>query len=152
MESGQDAFDRTLTHALNRWGMDLSAEQLHWLRNHFAAIINANRTMNLTRITEPVEAAVKHYADSLALLLWIDERRIEVESVLDIGTGAGFPAVPWRFPTGPAPTAPRSFPESVAGPAAAAWRMGPVPPPWGGTEKKPVQFAPDPRPSTSRWT
>ena len=50
--------------------------------------------MNLTRITDPTEAAVKHYADSLALLLWVRDRRIEVDTVLDVGSGAGFPAVP----------------------------------------------------------
>jgi 16S rRNA (guanine527-N7)-methyltransferase len=50
--------------------------------------------MNLTRITDPVEAAVKHYADSLALLLWVRERAIAVQNILDVGTGAGFPAIP----------------------------------------------------------
>lgn len=61
---------------------------------HFAAIIDANRTMNLTRITDPVEAAIKHYADSLALLLWTDAVGVSEATLLDIGTGAGFPALP----------------------------------------------------------
>ena len=64
------------------------------LRNHFEAVLETNRIMNLTRITDPVEAAVKHYADSLALLLWTRGRSITVQTVLDVGTGAGFPAVP----------------------------------------------------------
>jgi 16S rRNA (guanine527-N7)-methyltransferase len=94
LESGQDAFDSALENTLVRWGINVSADRLDRLRTHFDTVIDANRTMNLTRITEPVEAAVKHYADSLALLPWVEERGLEVESVLDIGTGAGFPAMP----------------------------------------------------------
>ncbi len=89
-----DAFDETLTAALARWGLSIEPDRLHQLRAHYEAVVEANRTMNLTRITDPVEAAVKHYADSLALLLWVERRKIAVQTVLDVGTGAGFPAVP----------------------------------------------------------
>ena len=57
-------------------------------------MVDANRTMNLTRITDPVEAAIKHYADSLALLPWAAAVGLGEVTLLDIGTGAGFPAVP----------------------------------------------------------
>jgi len=50
--------------------------------------------MNLTRITDPAEAALKHYADSLSLLRWIQGGRMTPRTLLDIGTGAGFPGVP----------------------------------------------------------
>lgn len=91
-ESG--SFETALTEALSRWGMPITSDQLAQMRAHFDAVVEINRVMNLTRITDPKEAATKHYADSLALLLWIDERRISVRSVLDIGTGGGFPAIP----------------------------------------------------------
>ena len=94
MPKRHDAFTSTLIQALDRWDLSVTPTQLEQLCAHFAAVIEANRVMNLTRITEPVEAAIKHYADSLALLLWVREDRIDVESILDIGTGAGFPAVP----------------------------------------------------------
>ena len=87
-------FDHALTRALDRWNLSVSADQLDLLRAHFEAVLNTNRVMNLTRVTEPVEAAVKHYADSLALLPWCREQRISVRTILDLGTGAGFPAVP----------------------------------------------------------
>lgn len=66
---------------------------------HYAAMVERNRVMNLTRITEPRAAAVKHFVDSVAPLAWIKagERRglsFDVHTALDIGTGAGFPAVP----------------------------------------------------------
>jgi 16S rRNA (guanine527-N7)-methyltransferase len=64
------------------------------LRAHFEAVVETNRAMNLTRITDPIEAAVKHYADSLALLPWTRDRSATVRTVLDVGTGAGFPSVP----------------------------------------------------------
>jgi 16S rRNA (guanine527-N7)-methyltransferase len=57
---------------------------------HLQLIVDANRTFNLTRITSPREAAVKHVLDSV--LPW----RLFASStaVLDAGTGAGFPGIP----------------------------------------------------------
>ena len=94
MPADEDLFQTTLSRILNRWEVTILPAQLDLLTAHFAAVVETNRTLNLTRITDPVEAAVKHYADSLALLLWARDRRIEVKTVLDIGTGAGYPAVP----------------------------------------------------------
>lgn len=57
---------------------------------HLELIVAANRQFNLTRITDPREAAIKHVLDSI--LPW----RIfaEAKRVLDAGTGAGFPGIP----------------------------------------------------------
>lgn len=90
----RDSFGETLSRALERWGIPITSEELRQLRAHFEAVVETNRVMNLTRITDPVEAAIKHYADSLALLLWSRDRSIAVRTVLDVGTGAGFPALP----------------------------------------------------------
>jgi 16S rRNA (guanine527-N7)-methyltransferase len=57
---------------------------------HLELIVEANRSFNLTRITSPREAAVKHVLDSvLPWRLFADARE-----VLDAGTGAGFPGIP----------------------------------------------------------
>ena len=87
-------FEHTLAQLLDRWRIDCTPVQLGMLRTHFESVLEANSRMNLTRITDPIAAAIKHYADSLALLLWVRDRGIEVDTVLDVGSGAGFPAVP----------------------------------------------------------
>lgn len=94
MHRTTDDFAGALTNALLRWDLPIEPGQLDQLRMHFETVVEVNRTMNLTRITDPVEAAVKHFADSLALLLWVRDRHLSVDTVLDVGTGAGFPAVP----------------------------------------------------------
>lgn len=94
MQSGLNTFCAALTAALTRWEISVAPTRLEQLRAHYEAVVEANRSMNLTRITEPVDAAVLHYADSLALLPWVEKRRLTIRTMLDVGTGAGFPAVP----------------------------------------------------------
>jgi 16S rRNA (guanine527-N7)-methyltransferase len=57
---------------------------------HLEMTADANRTMNLTRIVDPREAAIKHVLDSV--LPW--RRFAHANRVLDAGTGAGFPGLP----------------------------------------------------------
>ena len=87
-------FENTLTTAVARWNIPLTRSRIERLHTHYVLMVEANRVMNLTRIIQPVEAAIKHYADSLALLRWVKQSGLTVRTVLDIGTGAGFPSVP----------------------------------------------------------
>ncbi|MFQ5591830.1 MAG: 16S rRNA (guanine(527)-N(7))-methyltransferase RsmG [Phycisphaerae bacterium] len=87
-------FDEALADALGRWNIPLSRRQQEQFRCHYDALLRANRQFNLTRITDPGEVAVKHCADSLAVILWVEHQGIPVRTVLDVGTGGGFPAVP----------------------------------------------------------
>ncbi|MGI6161760.1 MAG: 16S rRNA (guanine(527)-N(7))-methyltransferase RsmG [Christensenellales bacterium] len=60
---------------------------------YYDLIIEWNEKINLTRITDPKEAAYKHFADSAAL-----EKHIKCgASVIDVGTGAGFPGIPLKI-------------------------------------------------------
>lgn len=57
---------------------------------HLELIVEANKFLNLTRITDPREAAIKHVLDSvMPWRLFLNTRH-----VLDAGTGAGFPGIP----------------------------------------------------------
>lgn len=87
-------FETAITESLTRWSIVRDAKSLGRFREHYGLLIEANRAINLTRITGPVEAAVKHYADSLAPLPWAQREQVSIQTVLDVGTGAGFPAVP----------------------------------------------------------
>ena len=57
---------------------------------HLELVVEANKVMNLTRIVDPHEAAVKHVLDSVTP--W--RRLAGAKTVLDAGTGAGFPGIP----------------------------------------------------------
>src|SRR5580693_6205797 len=63
---------------------------VHNAAKHLALITEANRHFNLTRITSPREAAIKHVLDSV--MPW--QLFAEARHVLDAGTGAGFPGIP----------------------------------------------------------
>src|SRR5215831_9439422 len=67
----------------------VSDEQIERLEQHFSLLLKWNARMNLTRVTDPTEAATRHYGESLFLAA-----RLTTGTVLDIGSGAGFPGVP----------------------------------------------------------
>ncbi len=77
--------------AVKEFKIELSGEQLAQLEKYYGLLVSWNEKMNLTAITEPNEVAIKHFADSLSVLSFVD---IPVgASVIDVGTGAGFPGL-----------------------------------------------------------
>lgn len=88
------AFRAALDTATRAFGRGIEAHCLHKMWEHYLLVTEANRFVNLTRITGPAEAAVKHYADSLALLACPEMLPDARCTLLDVGTGAGFPAIP----------------------------------------------------------
>lgn len=71
-------------------------EQQQQFQRLYDRIVSGNRTLNLTRITTPRDFWEKHLWDSLAgVSIWLkDKDRQKPLSVIDIGTGAGFPGLP----------------------------------------------------------
>jgi len=57
---------------------------------HAAELVKWNKKINLTRISDPADMALKHYVDSLACIPYIPTGA----DVLDIGSGGGFPGIP----------------------------------------------------------
>lgn len=84
----------TLRAECARLGLSLSEKQLDQFAAFGQALIQKNKVMNLTAITEPAAVAKLHFADCLALLRAAD---FQNKSVIDVGCGAGFPGVPLKI-------------------------------------------------------
>jgi len=85
------AFGQELRSALEAMELSLPAELLPLLERFAVMVRQTNARMNLTSVTDPAGMAVKHFADSLSLLkLAVPEGA----SVVDVGTGGGFPGMP----------------------------------------------------------
>lgn len=80
-----------LSTAAQSFGLELDGGQLDAFEKFFRLVVEQNRTMNLTTLTEPHDFAVKHVIDSLSA--WDDEIFRDNETLIDVGTGAGFPGV-----------------------------------------------------------
>ncbi len=75
-----------------RLGISLTDEQIRRFDTLSDLLVEQNKTMNLTAITDPDGIAVKHFADSISVLTAAEMP--EGTKVLDVGTGAGFPGIP----------------------------------------------------------
>lgn len=73
-------------------GISINDEQLTLFEKLSELLVEQNKTMNLTAITDPDGIAVKHFADSISVLSAVDIPK--GARVTDIGTGAGFPGIP----------------------------------------------------------
>lgn len=76
-------------------GIELSEQQLEAFEKYFNMLVEKNKVMNLTAITEREEVIDKHFIDSLSCKDIVDLSN--VESVIDVGTGAGFPGIPLKI-------------------------------------------------------
>lgn len=77
---------------LNKLNISIGDRQIEQFISFYDILIERNKVMNLTAITEPVEVIEKHFLDSLSLVRAVDLS--EEMKVIDVGTGAGFPGIP----------------------------------------------------------
>lgn len=76
-------------------GVYITTEQAGDFLKFLHHLLEWNKVINLTSITEPAEVIVKHFIDSISILAFIDLPA--GSTVLDVGTGAGFPGMPLKI-------------------------------------------------------
>lgn len=81
---------------LREWNLELNETQLNQLEKYYEMLVEKNKVMNLTAITEYEDVLKKHFLDSLALSQLFDLKNKKVK-LLDMGTGAGFPGIPLKI-------------------------------------------------------
>ena len=81
---------------LEKWNITLSDRQVKQFMDYYALLVEWNSFMNLTAITEFEDVGKKHFVDSLAVVNAISFEELSTDnlSLIDVGTGAGFPGIP----------------------------------------------------------
>jgi 16S rRNA (guanine527-N7)-methyltransferase len=91
-----------LADGAKQFNLSLTEAQLSLFQTYSQELIAWNQQINLTRIVEPEEIAVKHFLDSLSVCLALRPDRFDKPvrsdfSLIDVGAGAGFPGVPLKI-------------------------------------------------------
>ena len=73
--------------------IELNQEKIEKFYQYMQLLLEWNEKINLTAITKPEEIILKHFVDSLTIAKYIKEK----ETIIDIGTGAGFPGIPIKI-------------------------------------------------------
>lgn len=92
METGSEEWQQLLADAANQIDVHPDPEATAAFAIHAAELLKWNKKMNLTAITDPTEMAIKHFADAVAPVQMLPP----VTSLLDIGSGGGFPGIPLK--------------------------------------------------------
>ena len=82
-------------NGLQQLHIELSEKQMEQFLQYYEMLIEKNKVMNLTAITEFDEVVEKHFLDSVSLTQQLDLH--QSLKVLDLGTGAGFPGIPLKI-------------------------------------------------------
>src|SRR6266702_8076920 len=92
--SPQNPTLQAFLEGLSKLGLELTEQQLGQFLLYREELLDWNTRINLTAITDPGEVMIKHFLDSLSLLLVYD---VPDARLLDIGAGAGFPGLPLKI-------------------------------------------------------
>ena len=88
-----EEFTKIFNNYLEKLNLTLTEEQIEKFYNYMNLLIEWNKKINLTAIIEPKDIILKHFIDSLTIVKYIKEG----ETIIDVGTGAGFPGIPLKI-------------------------------------------------------
>lgn len=90
-----DKIKRALSNSEDYLGSKFNEKQIDQFQSYAEMLVDWNKKINLTSIVDFEEIVVKHFVDSLTLTKHVKIK--EQDSVIDIGTGAGFPGIPIKI-------------------------------------------------------
>lgn len=86
-------FEKEIIENGKKIGLDIAEKEVQNLYKYMLLMLEWNKNVNLTAITEEKEIIYKHFIDSLS----VNKYLINKEKIMDIGTGAGFPGIPLKI-------------------------------------------------------
>lgn len=92
-----EEFEKLLVSGCREISVELSLEQRERFFLYYEDLIEKNKVMNLTAITELPEVVSKHFIDSLLIAKVFPEITSRKMNCIDVGTGAGFPGIPLKI-------------------------------------------------------
>lgn len=93
----KDKFISQMKEELEQIHLTLLESQLDQFYQYYEILIHWNTMINLTAITEMGEVITKHFVDSLSLIKAVPDIDQKTYSLIDVGTGAGFPGIPLKI-------------------------------------------------------
>lgn len=90
---GFETFEKEICKHFDQMNIEVSTNQIENLYKFMKYLIEFNKNVNLTAITEENEIIVKHFIDSIIIQKYIQDS----DEIIDIGTGAGFPGIPLKI-------------------------------------------------------
>lgn len=88
-----EEFKKEFLEELKRNDLEIKEDRIPFFYQYMKEVIEWNEKINVTAITDEKEFIRKHFIDSLSILDYIEEGN----SIIDIGTGAGFPGIPLKI-------------------------------------------------------
>ena len=85
-----DDFKNKMIELSKKINVQLNDEQIKKYFEYMTLLLDWNEKINLTAITEMDDVILKHFIDSMTIFKYIENE----ESIIDVGTGAGFPGIP----------------------------------------------------------
>ena len=82
---------------LSKRNFKLNEKQINQFNQYFTSLIETNKKVNLTRITEKDDVYLKHFLDSITPLFTFGEIFTKSRTLCDVGAGAGFPSIPLKI-------------------------------------------------------